>query len=83
MSVALLGSVLGGGLGFIFGVVMARMLRQNDFGLMVLAVNLLTVRASRDDRRGRLRRRFAMSRPPRTPGAKRGAMVAPIRLAMG
>jgi hypothetical protein len=39
MSVALLGSVLGGGLGFIFGVAHGGMPRQNDFGLMVLAVN--------------------------------------------
>ena len=46
MSVALVGSVLGGGLGFVFGVVMARLLDQDDFGLLVLAVSLLSTGAA-------------------------------------
>src|SRR6266705_2519716 len=79
MSVALLGSVLGGGLGFIFGVVMARMLRQNDFGLMVLAVNLLTVGATVTIA-GADYAAIRHVAAARTPGAKRGAMVGPIRL---
>lgn len=81
MSVALLGSVLGGGLGFIFGVVMARMLAQHDFGLIVLAVNLLntgaTVTIAGTDYTAI--RHIAAAR---TPGAKRGAMAAPIFTAL-
>jgi O-antigen/teichoic acid export membrane protein len=80
MSVALLGSVLGGGLGFIFGVVMARMLLQDDFGLLVLAVNLLTVGATVTIA-GADYAAIRHVAAARTPGAKRGAMVAPIRLA--
>jgi O-antigen/teichoic acid export membrane protein len=81
MSVALLGSVLGGGLGFIFGVVMARLLRQNDFGLLVLAVNLLSVGATVTIA-GADYAAIRHVAAARTPGAKRGAMVAPIWLAL-
>lgn len=81
MSVALLGSALGGGLGFVFLVVMARLLEQREFGLLVLAVNLLTTAAAVTIAGGD----FATIRyvaAARTPGAKRGAMIAPIRLVM-
>jgi len=81
MSVALLGSVLGGGLGFVFGVVMARLLLQHDFGLMVLAVNLLTVGATVTIA-GADYAAIRHVAAARTAGAKRGAMVAPIWLAI-
>jgi O-antigen/teichoic acid export membrane protein len=81
MSVALLGSVLGGGLGFIFGVVMARLLIQRDFGLLVLAVNLLTVGATVTIA-GADYAAIRHVAAAKTAGAKRGAMVAPIRLVM-
>jgi O-antigen/teichoic acid export membrane protein len=81
MSVALLGSVLGGGLGFVFGVAMARGLDQQEFGLLILAVNLLTAGAAitvAGADYAAIRHVAAAT----TPGAKRGAMVAPIRLVM-
>jgi len=81
MSVALLGSVLGGGLGFVFLVVMARELEQSEFGLLVLAVNFLTTAAAITIAGAD----FATIRyvaAARTPGAKRGAMLPPIRLVM-
>ena len=81
MSVALLGSVVGGGLGFLFGVVMARMLAQSDFGLLILALNLLTAVAAVTVAGGdyaAIRHVAAAT----TPGAKRGAMIAPLRLVM-
>jgi O-antigen/teichoic acid export membrane protein len=81
MSVALLGSVFGGGLGFIFGVVMARLLLQNDFGLLVLAVNLLTAGAAVTIA-GADYAAIRHVAAARTPGAKRGAMVAPLRMVM-
>jgi O-antigen/teichoic acid export membrane protein len=46
MSAALLGSLLGGGFGFLFLVIMARLLEQTDFGLLILAVNLLVTVAT-------------------------------------
>lgn len=81
MSVALLGSVVGGGLGFVFGVLIARMLDQHDFGLMVLAVNLLTVGATVTIA-GADYAAIRHVAAARAPGAKRGAMFAPISLAM-
>jgi O-antigen/teichoic acid export membrane protein len=81
MSVALLGSVVGGGLGFIFGVVMARLLDQADFGLLVLAVNLLTAGAAVTIA-GADYAAIRHVAAARTPGAKRGAMIAPLRLVM-
>jgi O-antigen/teichoic acid export membrane protein len=41
MSVALGGGILGGGLSFLLLVVMARTVAQSDFGLLVLALNVL------------------------------------------
>jgi O-antigen/teichoic acid export membrane protein len=81
MSVALLGSVLGGGLGFVYFVVMARMLEQHDFGLLVLAVNLL-VAGSAVTIAGADYATIRYVASARAPGAKRGAMIAPIRLVM-
>jgi O-antigen/teichoic acid export membrane protein len=81
MSVALLGSVLGGGLGFIYAVAMARLLSQHDFGLLILAVNLLMA-GSAVTIAGADYAAIRHVAAARTPGAKRGAMVAPIRLAM-
>jgi O-antigen/teichoic acid export membrane protein len=81
MSVALLGSVLGGGLGFVFGVVMARMLDQGDFGLLVLAANLLVAGAAVTIA-GADYAAIRHVAAARTAGAKRGAMIAPLRLVM-
>jgi O-antigen/teichoic acid export membrane protein len=81
MSVALVGSVVGGGLGFVFGVAMARLLHQRDFGLLVLAVNLLTAGAAVTIA-GADYAAIRHVAAARTPGGKRGAMVAPIRLVM-
>jgi O-antigen/teichoic acid export membrane protein len=81
MSVALLGSVLGGGLGFAFGVVMARLLDQSDFGLLVLAVTLLSTGAALTIA-GADYAAIRHVAAARTAGAKRGAMVAPLRLVM-
>jgi O-antigen/teichoic acid export membrane protein len=81
MSVALLGSVVGGGLGFIFGVVMAHLLDQGDFGLLVLALNLLTAGAAVTIA-GADYAAIRHVAAARTPGAKRGAMIAPLRLVM-
>ena len=81
MAVALLGSVLGGGLGFAYAVAMARLLSQHDFGLLILAVNLLMA-GSAVTVAGADYAAIRHVAAARTPGAKRGAMVAPIRLAM-
>jgi O-antigen/teichoic acid export membrane protein len=81
MSVALLGSVLGGGLGFVFAVAMARLLSQREFGLLILAINLLTAGAAVTVA-GADYAAIRHVAAARTPGAKRGAMVAPIRLVM-
>jgi O-antigen/teichoic acid export membrane protein len=82
MSVALVASVVGGGLGFLFLVVMARMLDQGDFGLLVLAINLLatTVAMSVGGTDYAMIRYVAAAD---TPARKRGAMVAPLQLAIG
>lgn len=82
MSVALLGSLLGGGLGFVFSVVMARLLPQADFGLLVLALTFLTSAAAL----GVAGADYATIRyvaAARTPGGKRGAMVTPFVLVVG
>lgn len=79
-AVALLGSVLGGGLGFLFLVVMARLMDQRDFGLLVLAVTLLTAVAAL----GLVGADYAAVRfvsAARDPAAKRGAIVTPLALA--
>jgi O-antigen/teichoic acid export membrane protein len=81
MSVALVGSVFGGGLGFVFGVVMARLLHQREFGLLFLAVNLLTAGAAVTIA-GADYAAIRHVAAARTPGGKRGAMIAPIRLVM-
>jgi O-antigen/teichoic acid export membrane protein len=81
MSVALLGSVLGGGLGFLFLVAMARLVNQHNFGLLVLAVNLLTIAAAVTIA-GADYATIRYVAAAKTPGAKRGAMMAPIRLVM-
>jgi O-antigen/teichoic acid export membrane protein len=81
MSVALLGSVLGGGLGFLFLVAMARLVNQHDFGLLVLAVNLLTTAAAVTIA-GADYATIRYVAAAKTSGAKRGAMMAPIRLVM-
>lgn len=80
-SVALLGSVLGGGLGFLFPVVMARVLPQSSFGLLVLALNLLLAASAL----GTAGADYAAIRGVAAaddPGAKRGAMRTPIRLVL-
>jgi O-antigen/teichoic acid export membrane protein len=80
-SVALLGSVLGGGLGFVFPVVMARVLPQSSFGLLVLALNLLVAAAAL----GTIGADFAAIRGVAAAGdagAKRGAMRTPILLVL-
>lgn len=80
-SVALLGSILGGGLGFAFPVVMAHVLPQASFGLLILALNLLLA-ASALGTAGAdyaaIRGVAAVSEP----GAKRGAMRTPIVLVL-
>jgi O-antigen/teichoic acid export membrane protein len=81
MSVALLGSVVGGGLGFVFLVAMARLTNQHDFGLLVLAVNLLATAAAVTVA-GADYATIRYVAAARSPGAKRGAMMAPIRLVM-
>lgn len=81
MSVALLGSVLGGGLGFLFLVVMARLLEQEDFGLLVVAISLLltTVAISVGGTDYAMIRYVASAE---SPGQQRGAMIAPLKIAM-
>ena len=81
MSVALLGSVFGGGLGFAFGIVMARLLHQVQFGLLILAVNLLSA-ASAVTIAGADYAAIRHVAAARTAGGKRGAMIAPLRLVM-
>ena len=80
-TVALLGSILGGGLGFVFLVVMARLMDQHDFGLLVLAVNFLlagAVLALAGFDYATVRYVAAAD----TPGRKRGAMLTPLRLVL-
>jgi O-antigen/teichoic acid export membrane protein len=79
MAVAMLGSVLGGGLGFVFVLVMARLMHQAQFGLLVLAVNLVNQGAAL----GVWGADYATIRfvsAARTPGRKRGAMLTPLLL---
>lgn len=79
MVVALLGSVLGGGLGFLFLVVMAHAMTQRAFGVLVITVNLLTLGQSF----GVGGADYAAIRyvaAADSPGRKRGAMATPIVL---
>ncbi|MDP8910515.1 MAG: oligosaccharide flippase family protein [Actinomycetota bacterium] len=72
-SVALLGSVIGGGFGFAFSVVMAHLLDKSDFGLFVLALSFVTAGAWL----GIAGADYATIRyvaAADTPGGKRGAM---------
>lgn len=80
-SVALLGSLLGGGLGFVFSVLMAHLLEQSDFGLLVLALNLLVGGAALGAAGVDYAVvRFVASAPDA--GAKRGAMLTPLGLVL-
>ncbi|MHB8471133.1 MAG: oligosaccharide flippase family protein [Gaiellaceae bacterium] len=80
MAVAMLGSVVGGGLGFVFLVVMGHELRQAEFGLFVLALNLVTSGAQLTIAGADYAAiRFVSAAPDA--GAKRGAMATPIALA--
>lgn len=79
MAVALLGSVLGGGLGFLYLVVMAHVMPQHAFGLLVLAVNILTLGSVL----GVAGADYATIRyvaAASDPGHKRGAMLTPLAL---
>ena len=81
-SVALLGSVIGGGLGFVFPVVMAHVLHQSDFGRFVLVLNFVTAGAAL----GTVGADYAAIRSiasASTAGAKRGAMRTPLLLVTG
>ena len=78
-TVALLASVVGGGLGFVFTVVMARLMEQREFGLLVLALNLLVAATAL----GVAGADYATVRyvaSADAPGAKRGAIVTPLVL---
>jgi O-antigen/teichoic acid export membrane protein len=79
MSVALLGALLGGGLGFLFLVLMARMLGQSDFGLLVLAVNLLITVATLSIVGADFALIYYVASAS-DPGQKRGAILTPIKL---
>jgi O-antigen/teichoic acid export membrane protein len=81
MVVAMAGSLFGGGLGFVFLVVMGRELSQTQFGLVVLAINLLTSAAALTIVGADLAaiRYIAAAR---TPGGKRGAMRTPLLVAV-
>src|SRR5687768_8696372 len=79
MTVGLLGSVLGGGLGFVFSVVMARLLDQHEFGLFVLVLNFVLAGTTS----GAFGADFATVRfvaAADSPGRKRGAMLTPLLL---
>lgn len=76
-AVALLGSLVGGGLGFAFSVVMARALDQSEFGLLVLALSLLTAASTVTVAGADLATvRFVAAAVGA--GAKRGALVTPL-----
>lgn len=82
MVVALVGSVVGGGLGFLFLVVMAHVMPQARFGLLVLAVNILALGSVL----GVAGADYATIRyvaAADTPGRKRGAMATPLVLVLG
>ncbi|MDX6510807.1 MAG: hypothetical protein QOE36_311 [Gaiellaceae bacterium] len=78
MTVALAGSLLGGGFGFLFTVVMARMLHDRaDFGLLVLGLNVLNAATSLTVFGTDVATiRYVAAAP--TPGAKRGAIATPL-----
>lgn len=79
MVVALVGSIVGGGLGFLFLVVMAHLMPQHRFGLLVLAVNILSLGSVL----GVAGADYATIRyvaAAATPGRKRGAMWTPLAL---
>lgn len=81
MIVALVGSVVGGGLGFLFLVVMARVMNQGGFGVLVLAVNLVNLGAAF----GVAGADYATIRyvaAAGSPGQKRGAMATPLVLVL-
>jgi O-antigen/teichoic acid export membrane protein len=82
MAVGLLASIVGGGLGFVFPVVMAHLLdSQARFGLLILALNLLSSSAALSIASTDVATvRYVAA--ARTPGAKRGAMVTPLILAL-
>ena len=82
MAVALLGSIVGGGLGFLFLVVMAHQMPQHRFGLLVLAVNILTLGSVLGVAGADYATiRYVAAAP--TPGRKRGAMWTPLLLVVG
>lgn len=79
MVVALVGSVVGGGFGFLFLVVMAHVMQQRGFGVLVLAVNLVNLGAAF----GVAGADYAAIRyvaAADSPGRKRGAMATPLVL---
>lgn len=79
MAVALLGSVLGGGLGFFFLVVMAHVMPQHGFGQLVLAVNILALGSVMGVAGADYATiRYVAAAPG--PGGKRGAMLTPLAL---
>ncbi len=80
-SIALLGSIVGGGFGFLFTVVMARLLGRAEFGVLVLALNVITFGAAlgiAGADYGAIR--FIAAAP--SPGRKRGAFLTPFLLAL-
>lgn len=81
MVVALVGSIVGGGFGFLYLVVMAHVMPVREFGLLVLAVNLLNLGSAF----GTAGADYAAIRyvaAADTPGRKRGAMATPLALAL-
>jgi O-antigen/teichoic acid export membrane protein len=77
-TVALLGSMIGGGFGFLFSVLMARALTPSDFGLLVLGLSMLLGAASLSTGADYAAIRFIAAAA--TPGRKRGAMLTPFVL---
>lgn len=79
MAVALLGSIVGGGLGFVFVVVMGRTLSRSDFGLFVVTLNVVTTVSTLSVVGADLATiRFVAATAD--PGRKRGAMLTPLAL---
>jgi O-antigen/teichoic acid export membrane protein len=79
MVVALVGSIVGGGLGFVFLIVMAHVMTVRDFGLLVVAVNLVNLGSAF----GVAGADYATIRyvaAADIPGRKRGAMATPFML---
>lgn len=81
MAVATAGSVLASVLGFLSLLVMARVLSQPEFGLLVLALNVLTATATVTVA-GADRAIIRYVSAARLPGAKRGAMLTPLAIVM-